>query len=143
MSLVQESAALSGRNPESTYGEPTSYSTDYESNEITSDESSHIEFTPDDPNTTPPTHTQLGLTADTSDVHTTPSHRSSSPKISQNTRNALEAFYKHVYGNGSKFCLLTLKEASWGEVTIAHIVQRGSPTQMVRNPVVPHMEYDL
>jgi hypothetical protein len=121
----------SGWVPESVYDEPASPSNAHESSSP-QHSSSHDEYIPSPGNTPPPL-------SSASDVHTTPSHRSSTANVSHNARKALRKLYKRIYGHDSKRCLVTQKEES---VVIAHIVRRASKPDQVRKSS-SRTEYDL
>jgi hypothetical protein len=111
----------SGWVPESAYDEPTSPN-DAQESLSPQRSSSHDEYNPSPRNTPPPT-------SSASDIHTTPSHQSTTVNISEDTRNALRTFYECIYGRDSKRCLVTQREEP---LVIAHIVQRASKPDQVR-----------
>ncbi|KAG1789661.1 uncharacterized protein HD556DRAFT_772765 [Suillus plorans] len=108
----------SGRDPESSYANSSTYEINDRSTPITGlQESSHDEYTP----------TRVSTRESASIIFTTPTHRSASAGLSSKTRKALEKLYDRNYG--ARHCLVTSSAAYL--VTVAHAVQRASKSDLL------------
>lgn len=116
----------SGRDPESSYANSSTYEINDRSTPIPGlQESSHDEYTP----------TRVSTRESASIIFTTPTHRSASAGLSSKTRKALEKLYDRNYG--ARHCLVTSSAAYL--VTVAHAVQRASKSDLVGNFITYEM----
>lgn len=122
MSVASSSSLASGRNPESSYHNPSS-DRDHLTPSPQVQDDSHDEYTP-------------RRQSVRSTTWTTPSQRSNTASISSSTRAALDELYERIYGENSLRCLLTQYQ---GGLNIAHAIQRSSKPDEVNHVLLREM----